>query len=107
MGLTEKAARDAGYKVKVGKFPFIGNSKATILAQHDGFIKVVAEETYGEVLGVHIIGPIATEILAEAVTAISLEATVDDMMAMVHAHPTVWEGFGDAFAAVRGWSINA
>ncbi len=107
VGLTEKAARDAGYKVKVGKFPFIGNSKATILAQHEGFIKVVAEETYGEVLGVHIIGPLATEILAEAVTALQLEATVDDMMAMSHAHPTVWEGMGDAFAAVRGWSINA
>lgn len=107
VGLTEKAARDAGYKVKVGKFPFVGNSKATILAQHEGFIKVVAEETYGEVLGVHIIGPLATEILAEAVTALQLEATVDDMMAMVHAHPTVWEGMGDAFAAVRGWSINA
>ena len=107
VGLTEKAARDAGHKVKIGKFPFLGNSKATILGQHDGFIKVVADEAYGEVLGVHIIGPLATEILAEAVTALQLEATVDDMMAMVHAHPTVWEAMGDAFAAVRGWSINA
>ena len=107
VGLTEKAARDAGHKVKVGKFPFIGNSKASILGQHDGFIKVVADEAYGEILGVHIIGPLATEIIAEAVTALQLEATVDDMMAMVHAHPTVWEGMGDAFAAVKGWSINA
>jgi dihydrolipoamide dehydrogenase len=106
VGLTEKAARDAGHNVKIGKFPFIGNSKATILGQHDGFIKVVAEEKYGEILGVHIIGPLATEILAEAVTALQLEATVDDMMAMVHAHPTIWEGLGDAFAAVRGWQIN-
>lgn len=107
VGLTEKAAREAGFAVKVGKFPFAGNSKATILGQHEGFIKVVAEEKYGEVLGVHIIGPLATEIIAEAVTALQLEATVDDMMAMVHAHPTVWEGLGDAFAAVRGWAINA
>jgi dihydrolipoamide dehydrogenase len=56
---------------------------------------------------VHIIGPLATEILAEAVTALQLEATVDDMMAMIHAHPTVWEAMGDAFAAVRGLAINA
>lgn len=107
VGLTEQAARDAGHKVKIGKFPFLANSKASILNQHEGFIKVVADEAYGEILGVHIIGPEATEIIAEAVTALQLEATVDDMMAMVHAHPTVWEAMGDAFAAVKGWSINA
>jgi dihydrolipoamide dehydrogenase len=107
IGMTEKQARDAGLPVKVGKFPFAGNSKATILGAHEGFIKVVAEEKYGEVLGVHIIGPLATEIIAEAVTALQLEATIDDMMAMIHAHPTVWEAMGDAFAAVRGLSINA
>ncbi len=107
VGLTEKAARDAGHKVKIGKFPFAANAKASILGLPGGFIKVVAEEQYGEVLGVHIIGPLATEILAEAVTALQLEATVDDMMATIHAHPTVWEAMGDAFAAVRGWAINA
>ncbi|HEX9761189.1 MAG TPA: dihydrolipoyl dehydrogenase [Candidatus Acidoferrales bacterium] len=107
IGLTEKQARDAGYKVKTGKFPFLGNSKATILGSHGGFIKVVAEEKYGEVLGVHIIGPLATEVLAEAVVALQLEATIDDMMFTVHAHPTVWEAMGDAFASVRGLSINA
>ncbi|HYL10867.1 MAG TPA: dihydrolipoyl dehydrogenase [Candidatus Acidoferrales bacterium] len=106
VGLTEKAARDAGYQVKTGKFPFVGNSKATILGQHDGFIKVVSDEKYGEVLGVHIIGPLATEILAEAVAALQLEATVDDMMYIVHAHPTVWEAMGDAFASVKGLAIN-
>jgi dihydrolipoamide dehydrogenase len=107
VGMTEKQARDAGIKVKIGKFPFLGNSKATILGHHDGFIKVVAEEKYGEILGVHVIGPLATEIIAEAVTAISLEATLDDLAAMIHAHPTVWEAMGDAFNAVRGLSINA
>ena len=107
VGLTEKAARDAGYAVKVGKFPFAANAKASIINQHEGFIKVVADDKYGEVLGVHIIGPLATEIIAEGVTAIQMEATIDDMMAMVHAHPTVWEAMGDAFAAVRGWAINA
>jgi dihydrolipoamide dehydrogenase len=106
IGLTEKQARDAGYAVKVGKFPFAGNSKASILGAHDGFVKVVAEEKYGEILGVHIIGPQATEIISEAATALALEATIDDMMFMIHAHPTVWEAMGDAFASVRGMSIN-
>ena len=106
IGLTEKQAKDAGYSVKVGKFPFVGNSKATILGNHGGFIKVVSEEKYGEVLGVHIIGPLATEILAEAAAVLHLEGTVDHMMEMIHAHPTVWEAMGDGFASVRGLQIN-
>ncbi len=106
IGLTEKQARDAGYAVKTGKFPFVGNSKATILGNHGGFIKVVSEEKFGEVLGIHIIGPLATEILSEAAAVLNLEGTIDDMMNMVHAHPTVWEGMGDAFASVRGLQIN-
>jgi dihydrolipoamide dehydrogenase len=106
VGLTEKQARDAGYDVKTGKFPFLGNSKATILGSHDGFIKVVAEAKYGEILGVHAIGPLTTEIIAEAVTALGLEATLDDMAATIHAHPTVWEAMGDAFNSVRGLTIN-
>jgi dihydrolipoamide dehydrogenase len=107
IGLTERAAREAGYAVKTGKFPFLGNSKATILGHHEGFIKVVSDEKYGELLGVHIIGPYATEIVAESVAALQLEATVDDLMSTVHAHPTVWEAMSDAVAAVRGLSINA
>ena len=106
IGLTEKQARDAGYAVKIGKFPFLGNSKATILGNHGGFIKVVSDEKYGEVLGIHIIGPLATEILAEAAAVLNLEGTIDDMMNMMHAHPTVWEAMGDAFASVRGLQIN-
>ena len=106
IGLTEKQARDAGYQVKTGKFPFLGNSKATILGMHEGFIKVVADEKYGEILGVHAIGPLATEIIAEPVAAMGLEATLDDMAATIHAHPTVWEAMSDAFNAVRGLAIN-
>jgi dihydrolipoamide dehydrogenase len=106
VGLTEKQAREAGYDVKTGKFPFLGNSKATILGNHEGFIKVVAEARYGEILGVHAIGPLATEIIAEPVTALGLEATLDDMAAQIHAHPTVWEAMGDAFNSVRGLTIN-
>jgi len=106
VGLTEKQAREAGYDVKTGKFPFLANSKATILGHHEGFIKVVAEAKYGEILGVHAIGPLATEIISEPVTALGLEATLDDMAATIHAHPTIWEAMGDAFNAVRGLSIN-
>lgn len=106
IGLTEKQAREAGYDVKTGKFPFLGNSKASILGHHEGFIKVVAEAKYGEILGVHAIGPLATEIIAEPVAALGLEATLDDMAATIHAHPTVWEAMGDAFNAVRGLTIN-
>ncbi len=106
IGLTEKEAIAAGYQVKIGKFPFVGNSKATILGNHGGFVKVVSDEKFGEVLGIHIIGPLATEILGEAATVLNLEGTIDDMMNMIHAHPTVWESMGDAFASVRGLQIN-
>ena len=106
IGLTEKQAREAGYDVKTGKFPFLANSKATILGMHDGFIKVVADAKYGEIMGVHAIGPLATEIISEPTAALGLEATLDDMAATIHAHPTVWEAMGDAFNAVRGLAIN-
>jgi dihydrolipoamide dehydrogenase len=106
IGLTEKQAREAGFKVKTGKFPFLGNSKATILGQHEGFIKVVADEKYGEILGVHAIGPLATEIISGPVAAMGLEATLDDMAATIHAHPTVSEAMADAYNSVSGFTIN-
>jgi len=106
VGLTEAQAREQGYKVKIGKFPFTANSKATIVNSHDGFIKVVADEKYGEILGVHIIGPHATELISEAVTALELEATVEEMMFTIHAHPTLYEGLLDAFGAVENMAIN-
>ena len=77
-----------------------------IVDAHDGFVKVVSDAKYGEILGVHIIGPYATEIIAEAVTAIQLEATVEEMMFTIHAHPTVAESLLDAFASVEGKPIN-
>jgi dihydrolipoamide dehydrogenase len=106
VGLTEAKARELGHTVKVGKFPFVGNSKATILDAHDGFVKVVADAKYGEILGVHIIGPYATEIIAEAVTALELEATVEEMMFTIHAHPTVAEALLDGFSSVEGMAVN-
>jgi dihydrolipoamide dehydrogenase len=106
VGLTEAKAKEAGHQVKVGKFPFTANSKATIINNHEGFIKVVSDAKYGEILGVHIIGPLATELIAEAVAVMQLEGTVDDLMFTVHAHPTVSEGMLDAFSAVEGKAIN-
>jgi dihydrolipoamide dehydrogenase len=107
VGLTEAQAREQGYAVKVGKFPFAGNSKATILGSHDGFVKIVADAKYGEILGVHIIGPQATELIAEAVAVLELEGTVEEMMFTIHAHPTLAESLLDAYGAVEGMAINA
>jgi dihydrolipoamide dehydrogenase len=106
VGLTEAQAKEKGFQVKVGKFPFVGNSKATIVDAHDGFVKVVSDAKYGEILGVHIIGPYATEIIAECVTAIELEATVEEMMFTIHAHPTVAEALLDGFSSVEGLAVN-
>jgi dihydrolipoamide dehydrogenase len=106
-GLTEAQAKEKGLEVKVGKFPFAGNSKATIVGSHDGFVKIVADKKYGEILGVHIIGPQATEMIAEAVAVMELEGTVDELMFTVHAHPTLSEAMLDGYAAVEGMAINA
>ncbi len=106
VGLTEAKAREEGYDVKVGKFPFTANSRASIVGQHDGFIKVVSDAKHGEILGVHIIGPQATELIAEAVTAMELEGTVEDLMWTIHAHPTLAEAMLDATSSVYGMAIN-
>jgi dihydrolipoamide dehydrogenase len=107
VGLTETQAKEQGHEVKIGKFPFAGNSKATILGSHDGFVKVVSDAKYGEILGVHILGPGATEMIAEAVSVLELEGTVEEMMFSIHAHPTLAEAMLDAYGAVEGMSINA
>jgi dihydrolipoamide dehydrogenase len=107
VGLTEARAREQGHDVKVGKFPFTANSRASIVGEHEGFIKIVSDAEYGEILGVHIIGPQATELIAEAVTAMELEATVEDLMWTIHAHPTLAEAMLDASNSVYGMAINA
>ena len=106
VGLTEAQAKAAGYEVKVGKFPFSANSKASIVGSHEGFVKVVADAKYGELLGVHIIGPQATEMIAEAVVALELEATVEELMFTIHAHPTLAEAMLDGFGSVENMAIN-
>ncbi len=107
VGLTEAKAKAEGHSVKVGKFPFTANSRASIVGQHDGFIKIVSDAEYGEILGVHIIGPQATELIAEAVVAMELEATVEDLMWTIHAHPTLAEAMLDASNSVYELAINA
>jgi dihydrolipoamide dehydrogenase len=107
VGLTEARAEELGYNVKIGKFPFSANSRASIVGAHEGFIKIVSDADYGEILGVHIIGPQATELIAEAVAAIELEATVEDLMWTIHAHPTLAEAMLDASNSVYGLAINA
>ncbi|HVN93864.1 MAG TPA: dihydrolipoyl dehydrogenase [Terracidiphilus sp.] len=106
-GLTEAQAKEKGLEIRVGKFPFAGNSKATIVGSHDGFVKVVADAKHGEILGVHIIGPQATELIAEAVAVMELEGTVEHLMFTIHAHPTLSEAMLDGYAAVEGMAINA
>lgn len=107
VGLTEAQAKAQGFKVKVGKFPMLANSKASIAGHHEGFVKVVSDETFGEILGVHIIGHQGYELIAEAVAAMESEATVETMMTTIHAHPTLYEAVGEAFNAVYGMAINA
>jgi dihydrolipoamide dehydrogenase len=106
VGLTERQAREAGHKVRVGKFPFAGNSKAGILGAREGFVKIVSDETYGEILGVHMVGPRVTEMIAEAVVAMRLEGTVEDLAYAIHPHPTLTEAMMEAAHAAHDWAIH-
>jgi len=107
VGLTEAKAKELGYDVKVGKFPFTANSRASIVGSHDGFVKIVTDKKYGEILGVHIIGPNATELIAESAVALELECTAEHLANIIHAHPTLSEAMLDAANAVFGMPINA
>ncbi len=107
VGLTEQAAKAKGLHYKVGKFPFAGNSKATILGAHEGFIKMIADAKDGTILGVHMIGPTVTELVSEATLALQMNASVDELMETIHAHPTVYEALLDAANSVYGLTINA
>jgi dihydrolipoamide dehydrogenase len=106
VGLTEAAAREAGYEVAVGKFPFAAIGKAKIEGKSAGFFKIVRDTRYDEVLGVHIIGVHATDLISEAVTALQLEATAEELFRAVHAHPTLAEGMAEAAHASHGAAIH-
>ncbi|MBT9587337.1 dihydrolipoyl dehydrogenase [bacterium] len=96
VGLTEQQAIEKGYAVRVGRFPWAALGKAQMMGETEGLVKVVAEEKYGELLGVHMVGPLATELIHEACVALNCEATVEELFRTVHAHPTLSEGVMEA-----------
>jgi len=106
IGLTEKAARERGYKVKIGTFPMSANGKARILGAAEGLVKVVGEEKYDEVLGVHIVGPRATELISDACSLLRLETTSEEMLHVMRPHPTLSETLTEAALAVRGKPLH-
>jgi dihydrolipoamide dehydrogenase len=106
VGLTEAKAREEGYDVKVGKFPFSASGKARILGEEEGFVKIVADKKYDEILGAHIIGPHATEIIHECIVAMRLESTADELGRTIHAHPTVSESVMEAAEGIHDQTIH-
>ncbi|MBU1208228.1 MAG: dihydrolipoyl dehydrogenase [Proteobacteria bacterium] len=106
VGMTEKEAQAAGYELKTGRFPFAGNGKATILGERNGFVKMVAEAKYGEILGVHIFGPHATDLIGEAVLSMHLEGTAADLARAIHPHPTLAETLMEAALDVDGMAVH-
>jgi len=106
VGMTEEEAIAEGYQVRVGRFPFAASGMATIMGQRTGMVKTIAEEQYGQILGVHIIGPRAADLIAEAATAMKLEVTPEDIKAIMHGHPTLSEAFWESVLDVRGQTIH-
>jgi dihydrolipoamide dehydrogenase len=106
VGLTEAQAKAQGHDVRVGSFPFRALARARMAGETDGFVKIVAEKKYDEILGVHIIGPRATELVAEAVMALRMEVTVEELIKTIHAHPTMSEAVGEASHAAHGAAIH-
>jgi len=107
VGLTEAEAKKRGYDVKVGRFPFANLAKPRIIGQDGGFVKVVSEGKYDEVLGVHIVGPHATDLISEACVALRLESTTEELTRTIHPHPTLPEALMQAAEAVYGHAIDA
>jgi dihydrolipoamide dehydrogenase len=106
VGLTEEQARERGHEVAVGKFPFTALGKAVILGKTAGFVKIVRETKYDQVLGVHIVGVHATDLIAEACAALHLETTNQELIETIHAHPTLGEAMHEAAHAAAGHSIH-
>jgi dihydrolipoamide dehydrogenase len=106
VGLTEAQAKEQGHDVRIGLFPFRALARARMAGETDGFVKIVAEKKYDEILGVHIIGPRATELVAEAVMALRMEVTVEELVKTIHAHPTMSEAVGEAAHAAHGAAIH-
>lgn len=105
-GYTEAKAKELGYEVKVGQFPFIANGKALGAGERDGFIKIISDAKYGEILGAHMVGPEVTELLPELTLAQANELTAEEIARNVHAHPTISEALMEAAHAVEGEAIH-
>lgn len=106
IGLTENEARERGFDVRIGTFPFGVLGRAKMAGEVEGFVKIVAEKKYDELLGVHMIGLRATELVAEAAVALRLESTVEELIRTIHAHPTMSEAVGEAAHAAHGAAIH-
>ena len=105
-GLTEQALKEKGVAYKTGKFPFVASGKAVAAGASEGFVKVLSDDSTGEILGVHIVGSDATELIAEFGLAMTMEATVDEIHGTIHAHPTLSEASAEAAAATSGEAIH-
>jgi len=106
VGMTEEAAKQAGYKLKVGKFPFSASGKASAAGDKSGFVKLIFDEKYGELLGAHLIGQNVTEMIAELVSIRKLETTGHEIIKTIHPHPTMSEAIMEAAAAAYGEVIH-
>jgi dihydrolipoamide dehydrogenase len=106
VGLSEEQARQRGYDVQVGKFPFRANGKALAHGEYDGLVKIVADSEYGQILGVHIVGPHASDLIQEATMALTLEATLDEFDATIHPHPTLTEALAEAALAAQDRALH-
>ena len=106
VGLTEERAREQGFDIQVGVFPWIANGRALTAGETEGFVKVIRDKKYSEVLGAHIVGPHATELIAEFVVGRHLETTVEEMDRAMHPHPTLSESVAEAALAALGHSLN-
>lgn len=106
VGLSEEEAHQKGYLIKVGRFPFVGNGKALVLGESEGFVKIISDAKSEEILGVHIIGPQATNLITEATLAINLECTLNEIIDTIHAHPTLSEVLREASLEAKGRAIH-
>jgi dihydrolipoamide dehydrogenase len=106
VGLTEEQAKAKGYDIEVGKFPWVGIGRAVAAGHTDGFVKIIRDKQYSEILGAHIVGPHATELIAEFVVGRHLESTVEEMERAIHPHPTLSEGVSEAALAALGRPIH-
>jgi len=107
VGLGEEEAREQGYEVRVGKFPFADNGKSLVQGEAEGFVKVVANARFDEILGLHVVGPHASDLILEGTLALVLEATLDEIEAAIHPHPTLGEAVAEAALAARGRALHS